>query len=518
MKKIFIVILLAACFGSVKAQSASAKKAPTIGLHFFYNDFASAQSIKINGLGTVVKNNLWTRPNNMQGGFGVDYMQGVAKKFDAVGAFNASWVDYLMPSGILYGSNNFLLDVNAGVHVKMFTERRAINPFLIAKAGYASYKNLHGFTLNPGAGIQANFFNEALVLLTAEYRKAWGNSISNQLYYSIGIAANFIKAKKSKIAVKVKPVESVKIAEPVKEEAKKIYKNMAVLVKDEATGQPLQFVTITVTATDGKMYNETTNADGLAIINNAEAGAYTVTGRLNKIDAAPATVSASDFNTEGSQITVTLLHNDPRFTLMGNTIDKTANKPVSNAHITINNTTQSSTAFATSNLLTGEFSTQLEPASDYTILGKKANYISNIDTLSTKGLNRSTTLYVKLQLGIEEATAGKNIILNKIFFETGKANINTTTSADLLKLVQFLQDNPNARLEIQGHTDNSGSLALNTKLSQQRANSVLDQLVKNGIGWERLIAKGFGPSIPIDSNNTAEGKAKNRRVEIKILE
>jgi outer membrane protein OmpA-like peptidoglycan-associated protein len=518
MKNILFVLLFTACFSNVIAQNKSAKKPPTIGLHFFYNDFASAQSIKTNGFATVVKNKLWNKPNNMQGGFGIDYMQGIAKKIDAVGTINGSWVDYLLPSALLYGSNNFLLDVNAGVHIKMFTERRAINPFLITKVGYSSYKNLHGFTLHPGAGIQANFFNEALVLVTAEYRKELGNTISNQLYYSIGIAANFKKAKTPKKLEEVKPAEPVKVAEPVKEAVKAIIKNMAVLVKDEATGQPLQFVAVTVTGTDGKMYNETSNADGLAFINNLEAADYNVTGRLNKIDAAPANISKNDFNIEGNQIAVTLLHNDPRFTLVGNTVDKTANKPVANTEVTINNTTQNSTAFAVSNESTGEFRTQLEPASDFTIVGKKANYISNIETISTKGLNRSATLYVKLQLGIEEATAGKSIVLNKLYFETGKASINTTTSADLQKLVRFLIDNPNTRLEIQGHTDNSGSLALNNKLSQLRANSVVDYLVKNGIASERLIAKGFGPTIPIAGNNTAEGKAQNRRVEIKVLE
>ena len=150
-------------------------------------------------------------------------------------------------------------------------------------------------------------------------------------------------------------------------------------------------------------------------------------------------------------------------------------------------------------------------------MGKKASYISNIENISTKGLNRSATLYVKLQLGIEEAITGTSIVLNKIYFETGKAEINTSSSSDLNKLVQFLKDNPEIKLEIQGHTDNTGSIATNNKLSQLRANSVVTYLVKNTIGKERLLAKGYGPSMPIADNATKEGKAQNRRVEMKVL-
>jgi outer membrane protein OmpA-like peptidoglycan-associated protein len=119
---------------------------------------------------------------------------------------------------------------------------------------------------------------------------------------------------------------------------------------------------------------------------------------------------------------------------------------------------------------------------------------------------------------IEEAKAGATIVLNKIYFETGKATVNTSSSSDLNKLVQFLKDNPLVKLEIQGHTDNTCTLNANTKLSQLRANSIVNYLVKNGVGKERLLAKGYGPSIPIADNITTEGKAQNRRVEMKVLE
>ena len=518
MKNIILSILFAALSLTLAAQKGSLKKPPTIGLHFFYNDFSTAQNIKANNLNYVVKNDLWSKPNTLQGGFGLDYMQGLTKKIDAVGTINGSWVDYLLPNNTFYGSNNFLFDVSAGVHVKLLTDNYVINPFLIAKVNFSSYKNINGFTLLPGAGIQVNVFKEAFILTTVEYRKALSNNNSNQLYYSVGIATNICKPKAPKQPKeKPAPAPTVEVTPPVKVEVKPVMKDLQVTVNDEATGQPLQFVDVTLTSVTGNVLNGITNADGRFVFNSTEAGNYTVFGRLNKIDATTATVTAEDFNNQSNQVNVTLTHNDPRFTLVGNTMDKTANIPVGNTQVNVTNSTKSSTSFTTSDAATGEFRTQLEGGSDFTITGKKADYISNIENISTKGLNRSATLYVKLQLGIEEAKAGKNVVLKNLFFETGKSDINTTTSADLFKLIQFLKDNPAVKLEIQGYTDNSGSLASNQKLSQQRANSVVNYLIKNGIEKDRLTAKGFGPANPVADNKTAEGKAQNRRVEMKVL-
>jgi outer membrane protein OmpA-like peptidoglycan-associated protein len=515
MKQILIIFFFLNFCSNINAQQQAVKKSATIGLHFFYNDFTTAQNIKANNLKFVINNNLWSKPNTLQGGFGVDYLQGLTTKIDVVGIFNASWVNYLLPGFIPYGSSNFLMDINAGTHIKAFTDKRTFNPFLITKIGFSSYKNLNGFSLLPGAGVQVNLFNEALILTTIEYRLALKNSLSNQLYYSIGIATNINRAKKPK---EIKTEEPPKVIVPIIEEVKLDNKDIAVTVTDEATGQPLRFADVTLKNTDGNIYNAVTNTDGLAVFSNMHASDFTVSGRLNKIDASAATISKNDFTKIGSQITVTITHNDPRFTLVGNTVDKKADKPVYNTVVTITNKTQSSTAFATSNETNGEFITQLEAASDFEIVGKKTNYISNIENLSTKGLNRSATLYVKLQLNIEEAKAGASIVLNRIYFETGKATVDTPSSSDLNKLVQFLKDNPQTKLEIQGHTDNVGTLANNLKLSQQRANRIVNYLISNGISIDRLEAKGYGSSMPIADNNTKEGKAQNRRVEMKVME
>ena len=117
-----------------------------------------------------------------------------------------------------------------------------------------------------------------------------------------------------------------------------------------------------------------------------------------------------------------------------------------------------------------------------------------------------------------EITAEQIKITQQIKFQTGKAILLKTSWPILDAVVQALKDYPKLRVEIGGHTDNKGGVAVNTKLSQQRADSVRKYLIGKGIAPERLLAKGYGPEKPIDTNMTEAGRAANRRVEFVIIE
>jgi len=513
MRRILIFLfLLSSSLLCTQAQEVSQNKKPTIGLHFFYNDFKTAQLINSGSLGNVLKNKLWNKPQNMEGGFGIDYIQGINKNIDLIGTLNGSWVDYLLPGNTLYGSSNFLLGINAGAHLKMFSDHRIFSPFLIAKADYSTYKNISGFSLAPGAGLQVNLFHEAFVLATIEYRSALSNAISNEFYYSIGIATAIGKKK-------IKPAKVDEI-HPIPVPAKVsilLPRDIIISVSDESTGQPLPFVAVVLSGPDGRKLNGSTDEYGRASFIAVTPAEYTVSGLLNNIRSSEQGIKADIFETKENHISISLIHNDPRFTLAGIVMNKTRNIPEGGADVIVTNEADRSLTTLQSGEGDGIFRSQLMAGSDYTLAGKKANYISNIEKITTRGLNRSTTLYVKLELGLEEAKVGQSIALKNIYFEVGRASLNTNVSSDLDKLIRFLQDNPEARLEIQGHTDSAGSLALNTKLSQARANSVVEYLTRNGIEISRLIAKGYGPSMPIADDGTPEGRAKNRRVVMKVI-
>jgi outer membrane protein OmpA-like peptidoglycan-associated protein len=89
---------------------------------------------------------------------------------------------------------------------------------------------------------------------------------------------------------------------------------------------------------------------------------------------------------------------------------------------------------------------------------------------------------------------------------------------ELDRLYNILQENPLMKIEISGHTDKTGTDQINIKLSENRAKVVVDYLVQKGIDRSRLEYKGFGSLQPISDNATSAGRAKNRRVEFKILE
>lgn len=116
-------------------------------------------------------------------------------------------------------------------------------------------------------------------------------------------------------------------------------------------------------------------------------------------------------------------------------------------------------------------------------------------------------------------TKDKIVIIDKVHFETAKATIRPDSFSILNEVAEVLEENQHiGKLRIEGHTDSRGRLAFNERLSQQRADSVRKYLIDKGIAPSRLSAKGYGPSTPIDSNETAEGRAENRRVEFTILQ
>jgi outer membrane protein OmpA-like peptidoglycan-associated protein len=472
--------------------------------------------MKTTSVHNVLDKGQWSNIGSMQMGFGFNYLKGIGKKMDAIITIDGSSTDYLFKNGSNNGSSKFLLDANAAFNLKLFTDNHKLVPYFSFGAGLSSYNGKTGFYVPSGVGLQFNLFNEAYVLTNIQHRLALSSTVNDHFYYSIGIGTNIGKKKIKGISV----VEVTALPEPVKEEIITIIppRDLDIIAKDEFTGQPLPYVEVVLKGPEGRRLSGLTDATGKVTFNKMPPGDYTVSGFLNNINTSVQNIDKNNFETNNNQINITITHNDPRYTLSGLVINKTKNIPEGGVDVNVTNETKRSVITKQSNAGDGIFNAQLEAGSDFTLVVKKADYISNIERISTKGLNRSATLYVKLELGIEEAKVGQSIVLNDIYFEVGKADIDIAFSTDLDKLIQFLKDNPETRLEIQGHTDNTGSLNLNNKLSQSRANSVVDYLTKNGIDRNQLIAKGYGSSLPVADNATAEGRTKNRRVVMKVLQ
>lgn len=165
----------------------------------------------------------------------------------------------------------------------------------------------------------------------------------------------------------------------------------------------------------------------------------------------------------------------------------------------------------TTDLSTGIYRAEI-PLGSYLVEVKSSGYLTqNIMIVLEKDK--------VLEKNFELVKAGMTITLKGVYFELGKAILKPESYSALQDAGKILADNPDIRVEIQGHTDNTGSQALNQTLSEKRAYAVMGYLITNlGIAPQRLTAKGYGSSQPIASNTTAEGRALNRRVDFKILE
>lgn len=494
MKKIIIPILLLFSLMSI-AQN----KKPSLALHYSFTDLKTPINFQTSSD--------WAKFTEMDAGYGISYWQGLHPNIDLNGGINYTKSIYTVPV-TLYANTESLFTLEAKGVFKLFAENKyPVTPYLSLGGGLYSNAGQTGFYTPVGLGIHINLKKEAFVFSEISYRTAFSSNKNDSFFYGIGIGTSLTRDKKPKQVV----VEPVVIPEP-----KPLTKDVAIWVKDLETGVPLPNVEVTLTSAEGAEFTGKTDSDGKLTLSDIVKNDYAVRGELHDVVTESKMLETTMFDALDSSISLILIHNDPRFTLTGKAVKKLGGDPVPDVQVSVKNLTRASLDMVKSKE-DGYFEAQLEGASDFSISGKKAGFISNIEELSTKGLNRSETLYVKLELEIQEAREGTQIVMNNIFFETGKANLNTAASTDLNRLVIYMQDNPSARVEIQGHTDSTGSVAINNKLSQDRANSVVRYLVSQGISNSRLSAKGFGSSQPVDTNATAEGRANNRRVEIKIL-
>ncbi|MFS4454486.1 OmpA family protein [Maribacter sp. 2304DJ31-5] len=117
----------------------------------------------------------------------------------------------------------------------------------------------------------------------------------------------------------------------------------------------------------------------------------------------------------------------------------------------------------------------------------------------------------------EEVQKQLNNYARTILFDTGKASLKTETVSVFVDIIKILKEYPNSKFTVEGHTDSVGSSKLNQALSEKRANSVRDFLIKEGISASRLTAIGYGEDKPIATNNTRNGRKQNRRTEINLV-
>lgn len=162
----------------------------------------------------------------------------------------------------------------------------------------------------------------------------------------------------------------------------------------------------------------------------------------------------------------------------------------------------------------GNYLVTLPVGKDYAFNVNRKGYLFYSDNFSLLQSNTDSAFVVNIPL--QPIEKGAAIILKNIFFETGKFDLKNESKTELDKLVMLMNDNPNVKIQIDGHTDNVGQEKDNLLLSANRAKSVVGYLLSKAIAPQRLTFKGFGSSKPVAANTTEEGRALNRRTELSV--
>lgn len=162
----------------------------------------------------------------------------------------------------------------------------------------------------------------------------------------------------------------------------------------------------------------------------------------------------------------------------------------------------------------GKESKAFKQKGNYTLRISAPGYLSQKLKIELSDENNE----IELEVELKKFEKGKAFQLGNIGFKSGTAQITTSSFAVLDKLTETLNNNPELRIEVAGHTDSDGSKVYNKNISKQRAMACVNYLSKNGIDKKRMIAVGYGESSPIVPNTTTANKSKNRRVEFKFVD
>jgi len=180
----------------------------------------------------------------------------------------------------------------------------------------------------------------------------------------------------------------------------------------------------------------------------------------------------------------------------------------------------------------GKFLFRVYENENYTLLGETDGYITKRQSYTTVGKSVPleslkeliTTITLDTLMVLDRKERNKIFVLENIYFGYDSANIRKDAARELDKLVTLLNDNTDLKIEMGSHTDSVASDAYNLELSQRRAESTVNYLIRKGIAADRLVAKGYGESKPIarntnrDGTDNPAGRQRNRRTEFKILE
>ena len=200
--------------------------------------------------------------------------------------------------------------------------------------------------------------------------------------------------------------------------------------------------------------------------------------------------------------------------VFGKVMDGETNTPLKATVSLINLDSNNSVEKVRSDSVTGDYLIVITQGAQYGLFAESEGYLYKSENFN---LTEKLLIPVKINLKLEKIKPGARVVLKNIFFDFDSYNLTSTSKAELNRVLHLLNTNKTLRVEISGYTDNVGTEKYNLELSEKRAEAVYNYLVKNGVDKTKLGFRGYGASNFLNSNNTEEERAKNRRIEFKVL-
>jgi OmpA-OmpF porin, OOP family len=191
MKKLLFISLTSVflCL-NIFSQQKSYKQPATLGIHFIFNDFVTAQLIRSTSLSEVLREHRFGKLKDMSQGLALSYGKGLSENFDFSSTIAGSFLSYPFQQRPAPGSDYLLLEADASIRGKMLSDKYWFVPYLQVGVGVSKYQAYWGTFIPAGVGIQISFFGEAYLLINSQYRIAVTETTNFHFWHSIGLVGN----------------------------------------------------------------------------------------------------------------------------------------------------------------------------------------------------------------------------------------------------------------------------------------------------------------------------------------
>ena len=243
--------------------------------------------------------------------------------------------------------------------------------------------------------------------------------------------------------------------------------------------------------------------------------------KLEKLDTKPSLAEAAEkveiAKPVMSQVAAPVMEikEDPITIFRGKVIDEDSKASVAMAKVILTDKATGEVILEDESDDEGRFVVTMPSGKNYVVEVTKEKYLfhtEEFDIPESEGYQE-----VEKDIALKGLKVGAKIVLKNIFYDFAKATLRQESVTELERLLKIMNDNPNLKIELGGHTDNVGTETNNQKLSEARAKSVVDYLLQKGVSKDRLTYAGYGEMKPVATNETDEGRQLNRRTEFKVI-